>query len=346
MLQSWYFLIAFVVALLVAFCNTPVVKILGFKYGYIDVPSDRKVHRQPIVRIGGISIYTATLVALLLVQATGGLNDISVTVLSKLGWLALGGTAFFLVGLADDLLSLSPVLRLLLQLGIAGLMWFAGIRIEFLTIPSAGLTHLGWFSLPLTVLWIVGVVNAINWIDGLDGLASGVAATASIVIFLVCLFMDQPVASLVMAALTGSLLGFLYYNFNPAQIFMGDGGSYFIGFTIASTSTVGLAKGATALAIVIPLIILAVPILDMSAVILKRICYGRSPFIADKSHLHHFLLRTGLSHRLTVLVIYALNLWAGSVAIMLVGIPYSSMILVAATGVLVGITWQAWRAVH
>jgi UDP-GlcNAc:undecaprenyl-phosphate/decaprenyl-phosphate GlcNAc-1-phosphate transferase len=339
----FHLLLAFVTALLTVTITTPIVKTIGFRCGYVDVPAGRKIHQLPIVRIGGISICFATLVALLLITPIQFLHVLPVPMVTKLGWLMLGSVAFFLIGLADDLLNLSPLLRLLLQLNIASLIWFAGIRIEFLTIPYLGLIQLGWVGLPITLLWIVGVVNAINWTDGLDGLASGVSGIAAIVILIVCLFMGQTVAAIVMAALGGSLLGFLYYNFNPAQIFMGDGGSYFIGFTIAGSSILGLAKAATALAILLPLLILAVPILDMSAVIVARVRGGRSPFVADKSHLHHRLLEAGLSHRFTVFVIYSLSIWAGSLAIALAGIPNYHIIFAIATGLLACMLWQAWR---
>lgn len=340
----WFFFVAFTISLLVVLLSIPIVKAIGFQYGYVDIPSGRKIHRQPIVRIGGISICAATLAAILMVLAMGDLANLPALAVTKLGWLMLGGFAFFLVGLADDLLTLSPLLRLLMQLSIASLIWLAGIQIEFLSIPYLGLTHLGWLSLPATVIWITGVVNAINWIDGLDGLASSVSGIAATVTFAVCLYTEQFAAALVMAGMTGSLVGFLHYNFNPAQIFMGDGGPYFIGFMIAATSVIGLAKGAASLAILIPLLILAVPLLDMLVVILARLCNGRSPFVADKCHLHHRLLGIGLSHRLTVFVICALNLWAGCWAIMLVGIPNSQVILASATGLLIYVTWRAWRA--
>ena len=258
----------------------------------------------------------------------------------------LGGLGFFGLGLLDDLINLSPFLRLAVQISIASLVWWAGIRVEFLTVPGLGLVVLNQLSLPLTVLWITGVVNAINWIDGLDGLASGVAAIVGLVTFVISLTMHQPGAALVIAALIGSLLGFLYYNFNPAQIFMGDGGSYFIGFMLAGVSILGLTKSATVLAIFLPLLILAVPLFDMSTVILTRLQRGKSPFNADNNHLHHRLLRAGLSHRLTVLTIYAMTLWAGSLAIAVVGLPVGWIIWASATGLLGCSSWKIWQAMR
>jgi len=277
----------------------------------------------------------------------GAFDGLPATTEAKIGWVMVGSFAFFLIGLTDDLISLSPALRLVVQGSVSSFIWFMGVRIEFISFPSAGiLLHLGWLSLPITVIWLTGVVNAINWIDGLDGLASGVCAIAAVAIFIVCLFTEQYGAAFVMIALAGSLLGFLYYNFNPAQIFMGDGGSYFIGFTIAGISLVGLVKGAAVTAVVLPLVILAVPILDMSAVIIARLSSGNSPFMADRRHLHHRLLQLGLSHRLTVLFIYCLALWTGSLAIAIAGIPSSAIGMISATGLLGCTSWYAWRSIR
>jgi len=346
MLLSQYYLFSFVTAALAVVWSVPFVKSIALKHKQFDLPNIRKMHQRPMVRLGGIAICGGTLLALLITYGLGGFGSLSASTAARVGSVLLGGLSFFLVGLTDDFVSLSPLTRLVLQGGIAGLVWMSGVRIEFLTMPGVGLIHLGWLSLPLTVLWLTGVVNAINWIDGLDGLASGVCCIAAIAIFTVSLFTGQHAAAMVMIALAGSLLGFLYFNFNPAQIFMGDGGSYFIGFTIAGISVIGLVKGATVTAILLPLLILAVPIIDMSAVILARLRSGSSPFAADKRHLHHRLLDLGLSHRLTVLFIYALTLWVGSLAIAIAGIPNSVMLLVSATGLLGCITWKAWLSIR
>jgi UDP-GlcNAc:undecaprenyl-phosphate GlcNAc-1-phosphate transferase len=187
------------------------------------------------------------------------------------------------------------------------------------------------------------MANAINWIDGVDGLAAGVSGIAAVVMLVVTLFMEQPAAALIAAALAGASLGFLRYNFNPAQIFMGDGGAYFMGFTLAGVGVIGLVKTTAVTAVVLPYLILAVPILDMSAVIFSRIWKGRSPFIADKSHLHHWLLEAGISQRLTVLFIYALTLWMGSLAMGFSNIPSGWGYAIGATLLLSYISWQVWR---
>ncbi|NEQ82526.1 MAG: undecaprenyl/decaprenyl-phosphate alpha-N-acetylglucosaminyl 1-phosphate transferase [Moorea sp. SIO2I5] len=345
MVSSGYYVVAFIVAALIVFKTIPVVKAAAIKYQYTDLPAERKVHRQPMVRLGGISICAGTLLALFLVWSLGGLADFPPDVSSEVWAVVLGSFCFFLIGVTDDLVSLSPLTRLLLQAVVASVAWEMGLGISVVSLPGVGIIDLGWLSLPLTVFWLTGVVNAINWIDGLDGLASGVAGIAGVMIFLLSLFMGDTGTALISAALVGSLLGFLYYNFNPAQIFMGDGGSYFIGFTIASLSVMGLVKGAVATTGLLPLLVLAVPLLDMSAVIILRLYNRSSPFQADQRHLHHRLLKAGLSHRLTVLLIYALTLWAGSLALVSVEFPRSPVI-VGSTTILLGlVSWRAWESV-
>lgn len=330
--SQFYHLAAFIISAAVVLLTTPIVKQIGLKSGYYDPPGGRKVHQRPMVRLGGVSIFLGTLVALLCVWWAGGFGILPPNKEYEIWGVTLGGLAFFLIGLADDLLNLSPFLRLLLQVVAASLAWQAGVQIEFLSIPLIGLVSLPvWISLPVTVIWLVGMTNAINWIDGLDGLAAGVSGIAAVVMLIVCLFMNQPAAALIVAALAGAALGFLRYNFNPAQIFMGDGGAYFMGFTLAGVGVVGLVKSVTTVAVLLPMLILAVPLLDMSAVILDRLRHGKSPFIADKRHLHHRLLQAGLSHRLTVLFIYALTLWVGTLALAFSGIPSGLAYAFAAT---------------
>ncbi len=338
-----YHLIAFLVAAVVVLWTTPDVRNLGIKSGRLDNPGDRKVHQRPMVRLGGVSIFMGTTVSLLIVWWLGGFGLLPPEKEWQIWGVTLGGLGFFLIGLADDLLNLSPFTRLLLQVIVAAGAWKAGVSIDFLTIPTIGIVDLNWLSLPITVIWLVGMVNAINWIDGLDGLAAGVSGIAAVVMLVVALFMKQPAAALIAAALAGSSLGFLRYNFNPAQIFMGDGGSYFMGFTLAAVGVIGLVKIPAVTAILLPYLILAVPIVDMSAVILARLRRGKSPFIADKSHLHHRLLRAGLSHRLTVLFIYSLTLWVGSLAMAIAGIPSGIVYACGTTSLLSYISWRVWK---
>ncbi|WP_416672219.1 glycosyltransferase family 4 protein [Egbenema bharatensis] len=340
----WGYGLVFLIALSIVLISIPIVKRFALQWGFIDQPSARKVHQQPIPRVGGISIFLGTTIALCAIFLLNLFNVLSIELHSAIWSVVLGSICFFLIGFVDDSVGLSPISRLLVQLSVSSYVWLADVRIEFVTIPGLGLTHLGWLSLPVTVIWLVGVVNAINWIDGLDGLASGVSGIAATASFIICVYTGQYTAALLVVALSGSLLGFLYYNFNPAQIFMGDGGSYFIGFLLAGVAVIGLVKGATVTAIFLPFLILAVPIFDMSAVIVARLRQGCSPFLADKRHLHHRLLQAGLSHRSTVLVIYAIALWVGSLAITFVGMPNSLVILGGATGLLGYMSWKAWQS--
>jgi UDP-GlcNAc:undecaprenyl-phosphate GlcNAc-1-phosphate transferase len=236
-----------------------------------------------------------------------------------------------------------------MQIVVAVFAWQTGVRIDFLSVPLGGLFFLDWLSLPLTVIWLVGMANAINWIDGLDGLAAGVSGICAVVMLMVTLAMHQPAAALIAAALAGGALGFLRYNFNPAQIFMGDGGAYFMGFTLAGVGVIGLVKttaitAVAVTAVLLPYLILAVPILDMFTVIVGRLSNGKSPFIADKRHLHHRLLEAGLSHRSTVLFIYSLTFWVGSLALGFSNVPSGWGFAIGATLLLSYTSWQFWRS--
>ena len=338
-----YHLISFLISVTVVLWTIPDVKTFGLRFGIVDKPNARKIHKDPVVRVGGVSIFAGTIIALLMVWRLGGFAAIPIEQQGGLWGLVLGSVLFFCIGFADDLLNLSPSSRLFMQIVVATISWSMGVKIDFLSVPFHSLIQIEWLSLPITVIWLVGMANAINWIDGVDGLAAGVSGIAAVVMLIVTLFMDQPAAAIVAAALAGSALGFLRYNFNPAQIFMGDGGAYFMGFTLAGVGVIGLVKTTAITAVLLPYLILAVPILDMSAVILSRISKGKSPFVADKSHLHHWLLNAGISQRLTVLFIYALTLWVGSLAIGFSNIPSGWGYAIAATALLGYIGWQVYR---
>ncbi len=344
-----YHLFAFIISATVVLALTPVVRKAGLASGRVDLPGGRKVHSQPMVRLGGVSIFFGVLIALLAVWAFGGFLGSDGAPLPPVAeysvWgVTIGGFAFFLIGLIDDLFGLSPLSRLIMQSAVASVAWFVGVDIRFLTIPFLGLTQLPvWLSLIVTVFWLVGMANAINWIDGLDGLAAGVSGIAAVVMMVVSLYMGQPAAALIAAALAGGSLAFLKYNFNPAQIFMGDGGAYFIGFILAGVGVIGLVKGVTTVAVLLPSLTLAVPILDMSAVILLRMRQGLSPFVADKRHLHHRLLNAGFSHRFTVIFIYVLAIWVGSLAMAFAGLRVGIPSVFASTALL---SYTGWRAVQ
>ena len=346
MLSPWYLLLTFALSASIVLFSTPWVKKLALRLGYVDQPNARKVHQHPMVRLGGVAIFSGFLLALLVAWRLGGFGGLPQGKEFEMWGVVLGGIAFFSIGLLDDLFNLSPFTRLIAQVIVAIGAWSMGVQINFLSVPGISLGGMVQLpdvvSLVLTVIWLVGITNAINWIDGLDGLAAGVSGIAALVMMITCLVTHQPAAALVAAALAGCSLGFLRYNFNPAQIFMGDGGSYFVGFTLAGVGVIGLVKGVTTVAVLLPLI-LAVPIVDMSAVILDRLRNGKSPFIADKRHLHHRLLQAGLSHRRTVLFIYALTLWVGCLAMAFSGMPSGFGYAALSTIILSFASWRVWQ---
>lgn len=337
-----YSLTTFFVAVLAVLASTPFVQWFGLKSGYVDQPGKRKVHQQPIVRVGGIAICGGTLSTLISTGWLGGFSNLSSAEALAVWGLLVGSLGFFLIGLADDIFNLPALTRLLLQGSIASLAWMMGVRVEYLPIPYIGAISVGVASLPITIIWLAGVTNAINWIDGLDGLAAGVTAIAAGVLSIVC-WQHHPAAALIALALAGATLGFLRYNANPAKLFMGDGGAYFIGFTLAGIGAIGLMKDATLTSVLLPYLILAVPIADMALVILTRLWHGKSPFFADQRHLHHRLLQEGLSPQSAVWLIYGLCLWVGSLAITLAGIG-SGLISILSTCLLLGFTiQQLWK---
>lgn len=338
-----YHLIAFLVSVTFVLWTIPDVKTLGLKLGIVDRPNARKIHKDPVVRVGGVSIFAGTIAALIIVWLLGGFSALSPRKVTEIWAVILGSICFFGIGFADDLFNLTPISRLLMQIIVASACWYMGVRIDFLSFPVYSLIKIYWLSLPITVVWLVGMANAINWIDGVDGLAAGVSGIAAFVMLVVTLFMEQPAAAMIAAAIAGGALGFLRYNFNPAQIFMGDGGAYFMGFTLAAVGVIGLVKTTAITAVLLPYLILAVPIIDASAVIFSRISKGKSPFIADKSHLHHWLLKSGISQRQTVLFIYSLTFWVGSLALGFSNIPSGWGYAIGATMLLLWQFWQIWQ---
>jgi UDP-GlcNAc:undecaprenyl-phosphate/decaprenyl-phosphate GlcNAc-1-phosphate transferase len=326
MIIDWIYIFTFSVGAVVVLLATPLVQMAALKHEQFDMPSVRKVHQRPTARLGGVAIFGATVFAVFGLWAMGDMTatqGFDEAALSMVALLLLGGSGFFSIGFADDLFSLSALNRLWMQGAIAGAIWIGGVRIESLMLPGLeGPLGLGALSLPVTVLWLVGVVNAINWIDGLDGLAAGVSGIAALVIVSIAMAVGQPVPALLGSALSGSLLGFLYYNYSPAKIFMGDGGSYFIGFVLASLCIVGPMQIESGFASLLPLVILAVPLGDMTSVIVARLYCRCSPFCADNRHFHHRLLRA-FTHQKAVWVLYVLTLVTGAVAWVLVGVANS-----------------------
>jgi len=319
------YLVAFTIALAVAYFITPHIKNLAIKAGAMDKPDARKVHTKPVPRMGGLAIYLGFVLAVLA----------SVYVNNEILGLLLGGTVILIVGVIDDLKQMSPKVKLLGQILAALVLVMFNIRIEWLTNPFGDMIYLQYLSVPITVLWVVGLTNTINLIDGLDGLAAGVSTIASFTILLVALQQNFWLVAILTAALAGSALGFLQHNFSPAKIFMGDTGSMFLGFMLAAVSILGTVKSAATIALIVPIVALGLPIMDTAFAIIRRYSSGRPIFKPDKGHLHHRLLAMGLSQKQAVLLMYVISGCLGLSAIMLneVNNGYGVLIVVALVGV-------------
>ena len=301
--------ITFFLALAISLALTPAIRDFALRRGIVDAAdSSRKLHTRPIPRLGGIAILCAAFSSLAvflpwdetLRSAFAG-GTIRVAVL-------LGGAGILgLIGLADDLRSIRARWKLLGQVFVAIAVFASGTRVSALACPGLGAVELGVFALPVTVIWIVGIVNAMNLIDGLDGLAGGVSLFALATIAAIAAFAGQPVTAAILMAAAGAVVGFLRYNFHPASIFMGDAGSMFLGYLLAVCSIGASQQSSTAIALGIPLAVLAVPIADTALSIGRRALRGRSVFSADREHIHHLLLDAGVSHRGAVLVLYGVS---------------------------------------
>lgn len=300
-----YGLVAVVCAALVAYTVTPPIRVLAYKIGALDIPSDsRRMHNKPIPRLGGLAIFISFVLTVLI------FCEPSSTLVS----ICVGGLLLCVLGTLDDIYRLHWLVKLLVQLAASTFAVLNGAVINFATFGDSIISLGGW-SIPLSILWITGLTNAINLIDGLDGLACGVSAICSCSILGVTLLMGDFSAALITAILAGSCIGFLPFNRHPARIFMGDTGALFLGYTLAILSVEGLFKLHTLLSFIIPLSIFALPILDTSWAIFRRILHGKSPFSPDRGHLHHKLIDLGFTQKEAVGIIYAICGLLGLVAL-------------------------------
>jgi len=309
------FLVGFAIALGVSFFITLAVEKLAIKVGAVDVPNRRKIHVKPIPRFGGLAIYIGFSLSLLISLLATNVD------LSRLGselWgILIGGTFVLMVGAVDDISELSPRVKLVGQTIGAIILFAFGSRIEFIGNPFGGLIYLGDLGIFLTLFWVVGLTNTVNLIDGLDGLAAGVCCIALIILTAIAFETGRQEIAFICLILTGSLLGFLKHNFNPARIFMGDSGSMFVGFMLAAVTVQGVMKSAIAIALLVPIVILGIPILDTAFAIFRRFQKNQPVTQPDKDHIHHRLLHRGFSQRQTVLIIYVWTAMLGGAALVL-----------------------------
>ncbi len=302
-----YLLGVFIVPLVIAYSK---------KQGLIDVPNERKIHTRPISRLGGVAIWLSTMLTFLFLVFLSYYPYGSL-----LSGILLGSSLMFFLGLIDDIYTLNAKFKLFIQVAIATLVFLLGVRIDSMITPWGNEIQLNFYlSYVITLFWIVGISNAVNFIDGIDGLAGSVITINSITLGIIAVAMvpPNPISALIAFILAGAMLAFLTYNFNPAKIFMGDSGALFSGFLLATLSITGVMKAA-ALAIILPFVVLAVPIIDITYASLRRILKGKSPFTADSEHIHHKLLKAGFSQNMTVAILTSIAIVAGAIASYFVG---------------------------
>ncbi|MBC7266055.1 MAG: undecaprenyl/decaprenyl-phosphate alpha-N-acetylglucosaminyl 1-phosphate transferase [Coriobacteriia bacterium] len=303
-------------AAVVTLALTPAVRTVGIRLGIVAHPGGRHVHSGVIPRIGGVAMFSG-IVAGVLLQLLGerllGWRPVLAASPRQVLAMAAGAAVMFGVGVVDDVVEMNPGAKFLGQIVAALVVALGGLRIGYVGNPfGGGVIVLGALSVPLTVVWIVSFANVINLIDGLDGLAAGVSAIAGLSLFALAVQGNTLVAALVAGVLVGACVGFLRYNFHPASIFMGDSGALTLGYLLACISLLGVMKSLAAIALVVPIVIVGVPVFDTFSAIVRRKISGKPIQAADKGHIHYRLLHRGFSHTQTVLIIYV---WSAALAI-------------------------------
>lgn len=303
---------ALVAALLISFIATPVVKSLAEKVGAVDVPKDgRRMHDHPIPRMGGLAIFLGFLLSTL----------VFVPLTTPLRGMLLGGVIIVVLGIIDDIHALPAMPKFIVQIIAALIAVLHGNVIEVLSNPNVFSADpywvLGPWAIPISVIWIVAITNAVNLIDGLDGLAVGVATISSLTMLVIAMLVSDNMVALMMAALAGSCIGFLPYNHNPAKIFMGDTGSTFLGFVLATVSIQGLFKFYTIISFAVPFLMLGLPLFDTCFAILRRVSKGQNPMSPDRSHVHHRLIDMGFNQKQAVAILYVISAILGLSAVVL-----------------------------
>jgi len=301
--------VGFAVAFMLAVLLTPVASELAWRIGAVDRSTDsRRLHASPTPLLGGLAIFAAIAIPALALGNAHGF------------WGIMAGAALMAgLGAFDDIHPLRPAVKFAGMIVIAAIPAWLGITIDHITLPVIGVHNLGWAQYPLTVLWIVAIANIVNFIDGMDGLAAGFCGISALTFAILCASLSRTDAAAVSAIVAGAAFGFLRYNFHPAVIFMGDSGSLMLGYLLAALSIQGVLKTAAAVSLVFPLMILALPILDTSFVILKRLKYRQPIYQADRSHFHHRFANIGFSQRRTALYLYG---WCASLSLLALAIRF------------------------
>jgi UDP-GlcNAc:undecaprenyl-phosphate GlcNAc-1-phosphate transferase len=311
--STWDAVAAAVVAAIVVVCLTPLAVRLAHRFGAVDEPRARGLSDQPMPRLGGVAIFAGVLAGALLFLPLDG----------RFGSILAGAAVITVVGALDDVFELSAPVKLGGQIVAALIPVLDGVQVESFTLPFIHRVELGDSGIPLTVIGIVAIMNVVNFSDGIDGLAAGVCAIAAAAFVILAFDLERANAAVLAAIIAGAALGFLVHNFHPATVFMGDCGSNLLGLLLASVAVEGTLKTQSLIALVLPLVVLAVPFLDTTFVVLKRLKYKRPVYQADREHFHHRMDRIGFSTRRTVLYLYAWTLMLAGLAIAMRFVPYS-----------------------
>ena len=325
-----YGIAAVLCSFLLSYLFTPAVRVLSYKLNAVDIPKDnRRMHNKPMPLIGGLAIFLSFMITTLI------FTDVS----AEMTALWVGGLILIILGILDDIYNINAWIKLAVQIIVALVVIYEKLLISSIYLFDRYI-EFGWLSYPITIFWVVALINAFNLIDGLDGLSCGVCSICCISLFLVAIMMGDTTQALLAIILFGSCVGFLPYNFNPAKIFMGDTGAYFLGFVLAVVSIQGVFKMSAVISFILPVIIFALPLFDTIFAFCRRILNGQGPFTPDKRHLHHRLMACGLSQRRTVSILYAISGLFGLIAIIYTDILFSdkklykALILVAAAAII------------
>lgn len=331
----WFVFLIGILSFVICLIMTPLVIKFSNKFGFVDIPKDsRRVHTKPMPRIGGLSMVISMYITIFVYyMLTKNIEGIALD--TKLIGFVLGSLIIALMGFIDDAITLKARYKAIFQLVAAIVLYVFEIRISGIKIPflHTDIINFGILDFPVTLIWVIGVTNALNLIDGLDGLSAGIAAISAVALLIIFVATSVSLEAIIITAiLVGITLGFLPYNFNPAKTFMGDVGSNFLGFTLATVSIMGFAKGYTVIAIIAPILAMGVPLFDTIFAMLRRIAKGQPPLRPDGAHIHHRLIKHGFTQRQAVLILYTITSICCIIAVLIVSANvWKVVLLVIAT---------------
>ena len=322
MSHDWLlYMTAFATAFGVTMVTTPIARKIAYKFKAVDYPRSRGMNKEPVPLMGGIAIVLGFAISLLVTSLfVSGFKT-----KQFLGFV-IGGIIIFIVGMLDDVYELGPKFKLLMQFIVGLIVVSTGTKIDFIMWPYW--QYLKVLSAPITIVWIIGLINAVNLIDGLDGLAAGGTSIAAICLMVLCILSGTTIAIALTAALAGACLGFLPRNFSPAEIYMGDTGSTFLGYVLAVASCIGVFKSYAILSIVLSVLAMALPIMDSAFAIIRRAINHKPIMMADRGHLHHRLIDAGYSNKQAVAILYGLSLASAVIAVLIAMQDYRATIIV------------------